>query len=670
MKSLLALAIAVFAQYALNAQTCSYQYQIPITITNNGHTALTNYQVSFTVNTATPIDAGKMQSTGSDIWFSDAAGDTLYYWIESGLNSSATVFWVNVKNIASTGTTTIYLNYGQTLAASYNDGNKTFLLFDDFTGTTLDATKWTASTGNNSTITVGSGSVTFTGANGANIVSKTGFPASVISEANVLAATGSGGTLYQLNNGSFTNGMGESNSSFHGNITMTMYDPQSGCHNSSYDNGSYFGSNFASNIIGTWSVYRSGNNAGVGWPGATLTTGFEDNISGNQQTALGMVCSGSGSMQVGWVRVRQYYSSGTSESVGTEQVLKIVSGLAMFDLSYASVQSTQNTNTIYGGCGDLIALVNTTNGTASGSTTAKVWIETTQPAQFVRRHYEIEPNTNGSATVTLYFTQADFDAFNAVNTTKLPTGPTDNTGKANLYIEKRGGTSNNNTGMPGTYSGTITTIQPTLGNIVWNASQSRWEITFAVSSFSGFFVKSTSTTLPLTLLNFSGNKQSNGAVSLQWQTANEENLHQFQVQLGTAPGSFTTIGSVTPDNSTGPNTYTYTDNTPWTTGTRYYRLATVENDGLITYSTIVAFGNTNGNSQVTVYPNPARDMVTIVADDPSVLHLTALLCDVTGRVVRKLQLDNQYTQVNIAGLNPGIYILSFANGSSIRILKQ
>jgi hypothetical protein len=271
--------------------------------------------------------------------------------------------------------------------------------------------------------------------------------------------------------------------------------------------------------------------------------------------------------------------------------------------------------------------------------------------------------------VTLYFTQADFNAFNAVNTIKLPTGPGDNTGIGHLLIEKRAGTSSDGSGMPNSYTGAILTIQPTVANIVWNASQSRWEVTFNVTSFSGFFVKTTVSTLPLTLLNFSGSKNSDATVSLQWQSANESDLRTYEIQRGTTTGVFTTIGNVLPDNTSGPNSYAFTDNTPWTGTQRFYRLATLNDDGVVSYSTVVAISN-NANTGLTVYPNPAHDMVTIVANDAGILHTTALLMDAMGRTICKLQLDNTYSQVNISGLNPGVYILTFANGSTVKIFKD
>ncbi len=142
----------------------------------------------------------------------------------------------------------------------------------------------------------------------------------------------------------------------------------------------------------------------------------------------------------------------------------------------------------------------------AGSTTAKVWLETTQPAQYAKRHYEITPTTNpltATGKVTLYFTQQEFDDFNAINSIDFPTSPTDNAGKANVLIEKRGGISNNGSGLPTTYSGAITNINPIDSDIIWNSGESRWEISFNVTGFSGFFLRTTSS---LSSTDFDTNK--------------------------------------------------------------------------------------------------------------------------------------------------------------------
>jgi len=107
-------------------------YRIPINISNSGSSALTDYQVLITLNTATLISAGKMRSDCGDIRFTDSDGTTLLnYWIESGCNSANTKIWVKVPNIPASSTKTIYVYYGNPSATSLSNGTATFIFFDN-----------------------------------------------------------------------------------------------------------------------------------------------------------------------------------------------------------------------------------------------------------------------------------------------------------------------------------------------------------------------------------------------------------------------------------------------------------------------------------------------------------------------------------------------------------
>ena len=194
-------------------------------------------------------------------------------------------------------------------------------------------------------------------------------------------------------------------------------------------------------------------------------------------------------------------------------------------------------------------------GTISGNTTAKLFFESAQPTNFVSRHYEIMPASNGNTatgSVTLYFTQAEFNAFNAVNSLKLPTGPSDNDGITNLLIESRLGTGSNSTGLPSTYSGSVQTINPADADVVWSSVANRWEITFNTTGFGGFFLKTTTSSLtaaPLALNNFTASP----ATLLTTETT----TLSATVSGGTAPYNYRFSGSGTIAQTTvGSNTAT------------------------------------------------------------------------------------------------------------------
>ncbi|MBL7698254.1 MAG: VCBS repeat-containing protein, partial [Chitinophagaceae bacterium] len=114
-----------------------------------------------------------------------------------------------------------------------------------------------------------------------------------------------------------------------------------------------------------------------------------------------------------------------------------------------------------------------------------------QGRTYVQRHYHIEPENNpgsATATVTLYFSQQDFNNYNAASNhgNDLPTGASDVAGISNLLVLQYHGTSVDN--QPAGYSGDTVMIDPDDSKIVWNDTTGLWEITFDVKGFSGFFV--------------------------------------------------------------------------------------------------------------------------------------------------------------------------------------
>ena len=162
---------------------------------------------------------------------------------------------------------------------------------------------------------------------------------------------------------------------------------------------------------------------------------------------------------------------------------------------------------------------------------------------YVQRHYNIDPQMYGSgatATVTLYFTQQDFDNYNAARGSlpALPTGPSDATGISNIRIIQFHGTGT----APGTYVGTSGDIDTDDSNIIWNSSAYRWEITFDINGFSSFFVSTGSLIpLPLTLLSFTGNATANSNL-LKWTTTSEVNVSHFEIERSGDGVHFNIIG--------------------------------------------------------------------------------------------------------------------------------
>ena len=124
----------------------SWMYRRAATISNDTGSTLTDFQVRITVDTASLISAGKMNSDCSDLRFVDSDDVTeLNYWIESGCDTNSTVVWVKVPSIPAGGTT-IYMYYGNPTATSESNAQATFDFYDDFESGTLGSW-WTVEAG-------------------------------------------------------------------------------------------------------------------------------------------------------------------------------------------------------------------------------------------------------------------------------------------------------------------------------------------------------------------------------------------------------------------------------------------------------------------------------------------------------------------------------------------
>ncbi len=346
--------------------------------------------------------------------------------------------------------------------------------------------------------------------------------------------------------------------------------------------------------------------------------------------------------------------------------------MAQIAMSNQTISMTQSNNgmTYYSNsCQDLITSL-MPNGAEplSGTVMSKVWIETTVPSTFVKRHYEITPalNPNSSTShVTLYFTQQDFDAYNAANTSKLPANSGDATGKAKLRIEKRSGTSSDGSGSPSTYTGTTTMIDPNDADIVWNATLNRWEVSFDVTSFSGFFAMAAPAVLPIELVSFTGYTEG-GSNHLKWTTQSEVNNKGFDIERSLNGRNFTLIGFVNADNNTkSRHEYQFIDANPLSS-INYYRLKQLDFDGKISYSSVIALNNAGNESTLIAYPNPVSNVVQLQG---KVLESAkGFLMNNLGQT-HPIQISGN--QFNISHLPQGIYYLSIENHQNlIKIVKE
>ncbi len=234
----------------------------------------------------------------------------------------------------------------------------------------------------------------------------------------------------------------------------------------------------------------------------------------------------------------------------------------------------------------------------TGSVATNVWIESSVPAvngkPYVARHYQIIPATNtttATGRITLYFTQAEFNAFNSHvgSTLDLPTGTADATGKANLRVGQFAGSSSNGTGLVTTYNGAVTVIDPVDSDILWNAEFSRWEVTFNATGAGGFVLQTLTTPLPITVEYFKGNKQADKNM-LSWKVLCDGNSLKFGIERSSDAVNFSSIGTLSTVAANCGQPFNFTDALPLA-GKNYYRIKITEENGRSYYTNIIMLQN-------------------------------------------------------------------------------
>ncbi len=171
--------------------------------------------------------------------------------------------------------------------------------------------------------------------------------------------------------------------------------------------------------------------------------------------------------------------------------------------------------------------------------------------------------------------------------------------------------------------------------------------------------------LATSLLNFTATNVS-GKVQLNWQTTSEINNNYFEVEKSINGVNFSAAAKVAATNKNGINKYAYTDVSP-NTGSNYYRLKQVDNNGSFKYSSVV-YINITGNNNFKVYPTLAHDRLHVtVSQTPA----TLVIFNEMGKAVKTMRINNTEEDVDVSNLPAGNYIIrNITSNASLKLIKQ
>jgi hypothetical protein len=174
----------------------------------------------------------------------------------------------------------------------------------------------------------------------------------------------------------------------------------------------------------------------------------------------------------------------------------------------------------------------------------------------------------------------------------------------------------------------------------------------AINTMGRFTLSSINNALPLRFVSFNV-RCDNGAINLQWKTADEINTSHFVVERSSNGVNYSAVARV----QAGGSSYAYKDNSA-AYGRIYYRIVAFDLDGSKYFSGI---NNTSCNTTegLQLAPNPAKDYTWVTINTPTASRVTISLYNNKGQLVQSYR-NNLLTGSNqlplqVAGLPTGTY---------------
>ena len=178
--------------------------------------------------------------------------------------------------------------------------------------------------------------------------------------------------------------------------------------------------------------------------------------------------------------------------------------------------------------------------------------------------------------------------------------------------------------------------------------------------------------LPVTLSSFTVEKGEGQTALLKWSTTEESNSDRFEIEHSLNGKAWAKRASTQASGeSNNLTSYSYTD-AMIGNGNHFYRLKMIDRDETFSYSRIQSV-KSFAISKMHLYPNPAKDWITLGADDLSQTQRIQLN-DNTGKVIRDEQFKfrtGTSVGIDLKQIPTGLYFVKVTekNGNSV-LLKM
>lgn len=180
--------------------------------------------------------------------------------------------------------------------------------------------------------------------------------------------------------------------------------------------------------------------------------------------------------------------------------------------------------------------------------------------------------------------------------------------------------------------------------------------------------------LPVNIVDFMAEME-DGKAKIHWSTKGEMRNDYFSLlksEDGVHFVKFAEIDGPSGGNSSGTINYSFYDENPYPQVT-YYKVGQTDFDGKYKETESIALQNVMNNGEIRIYPNPARDNLTIIFSSKSNLGSQVKVMDLTGNIIQHFNIDHQhgvndYT-FSLDGLSNGVYYLELSNEFEHRQIK-
>jgi Subtilase family/Secretion system C-terminal sorting domain len=313
------------------------------------------------------------------------------------------------------------------------------------------------------------------------------------------------------------------------------------------------------------------------------------------------------------------------------------------------------------------------NGQNLGTTEVKMYINagpirTSSNQYYLNRNIVIQPSIAPVTPVLVRYYFLNTEANALINATGCGTCHKINdayeagvTQYSNAPVEENGTLADNN-------SGVYHFIIPTLVDVV--PYDNGYYAEYEVTNFSEFWINSGGPahdqTLPLSLGTFTATKTNHTGL-LQWTTLQEFNTDKFIIEKSSNGIDYSYLGEVKASgNSTVAMHYQYTDAGLFS-GANYYRLKMVDIDGRSGYSPVRKIEGDNNGFTAEVYPNPVSQGTLFI--NTSVNSTKLELRDVSGRMIKSIQVQGRQHTLSVNHIAKGTYFLTIITDSGNKIQK-